>query len=64
MIIKVVLSIVAGVIVVFAIYVAMEAMSDDEYYASSIGLSIRETLGERESEATERCSRRVPKKPR
>jgi len=67
---KVGLAIVAAMILAFAIYVVMEALSPDEYYASSVGLSIREcvsasiTLGKSESEANAFCSRRVPKKAR
>lgn len=60
--------VIGGPILAFAIYMASEAASDTEYYASSIGLSISECrevsmrLGDTYQTATDRCMKRVPKK--
>lgn len=52
----------------FVVFVILEAASDTQYYASSIGMSISECrtvqmkFGVPHQQAEEQCSRRVPKK--
>lgn len=69
---KILIWIIAAPILAFACWVAVlavsEAVSPDEYFASSAGLSLREcrqsatTLGMPYDQADAMCSKRVPKK--
>jgi hypothetical protein len=59
---------VVGFVAFVIIFVISELVSDDEYYASRVGLSLREclitmrTFGVLGDEAQKNCSEHVPKK--